>query len=144
MTVRRAIPSDLDALVRLGELYCLADEAEWRPERARRGFAGLLTDDTHGVVLVSEIDVAVVGYAVLTWGWSIECGGRESLLDEMFIEHPGQGLGSELLEAVVEAAQQHGAARVFLETEASNESAREFWLKRGFEIEDSVWLQRRW
>jgi hypothetical protein len=31
---------------------------------------------------------------------------------------------------------------VFLETEAANESARGFWLKRGFDVEDSVWLQR--
>lgn len=142
MSVRRAIASDIDALVRLGQLYCAADKVEWIPERARRGFLGLLSDDTNGVVLVSEQHGAVVGYAVLTWGWSIECGGRESLLDEMFIEHPGRGLGSELLEAVVVAAQRHGAARVFLETEAGNESAREFWLKRGFELEDSVWLQR--
>ncbi|NBO46657.1 MAG: GNAT family N-acetyltransferase [Actinobacteria bacterium] len=142
MSVRRATTADLDALVRLGELYCIADNAEWQPDRARRGFAGLLDDDTHGVVLVTDNDGDVCGYAVLTWGWSIECGGRESLLDEMFIEHPGQGLGSELLEAVIATAAEHGAARVFLETEAGNESARDFWLKRGFELEDSVWLQR--
>ncbi|MBU6213366.1 MAG: GNAT family N-acetyltransferase [Actinomycetales bacterium] len=144
MSVRRAVPGDIDELTRLGELYCAADHAQWVPERARRGFEGLLGDDTHGVVLVSEHHGAVVGYAVLTWGWSIECGGRESLLDEMFIELPGQGLGSELLEAVVAAAKEHGAARVFLETEAANAEARDFWLARGFEIEDSVWLQSRW
>lgn len=143
MSVRRAHVRDLEALMRLGERYCAADDAVWVPDRARRGFTGLLAADTHGVVLVCEDQGAVVGYAVLTWGWSIECGGRESLLDEMYIDQPGRGLGSELLEAVADAAQRHGAARVFLETEASNDAARSFWLKRGFEIEDSVWLQRR-
>ena len=144
MSVRRAQESDLDALMRLGQRYCAADRAAWVPERARLGFLGLLHDDDNGVVLVCEAADEVIGYAVLTWGWSIECGGRESLLDEMYVDEPGQGYGSELLEAVVAAAKEHGAARVFLETEAANADARDFWLKRGFEIEDSVWLQRRW
>ena len=128
----------------LGEKYCVADHATWVPDRARRGFEGLLGSDAHGVVLVVDVEGTVIGYAVLTWGWSIECGGRESLLDEMYIDQPGHGYGSALLEAVVISAQEHGAARVFLETEAGNDAARDFWLARGFEIEDSVWLQRRW
>lgn len=144
MSVRRAQERDLDALMRLGQRYCAADRAPWVPERARAGFLGLLRDDDNGVVLVCEVAGDVIGYAVLTWGWSIECGGRESLLDEMYIDAPGRGHGSELLEAVVDAAKSHGAARVFLETEAANTEARQFWLKRGFEVEDSIWLQRRW
>ncbi|MEY5145280.1 MAG: hypothetical protein RL745_649 [Actinomycetota bacterium] len=140
--IRRAEIGDLASLIRLGALYCEADDAEWIPERAKSAFEPLLADDRHGTVLVVEVETSVAGYAVLTWGWSIEAGGREALLDEMYIEHPGGGLGSALIEAVMAAAKAAGAARVFLETEAANESARGFWLKRGFDVEDSVWLQR--
>lgn len=142
--VRQGVPADLDALMRLGERYCAADHADWVPERARAAFEPLLDDDRHGVVLVVDLGGEVIGYAVLTWGWSIEAGGRESLLDEMYVDLQGRGHGSALIEAVAATAQQHGAVRVFLETEAANAAARDFWLKRGFELEDSIWLQRRW
>ncbi|NDB18580.1 MAG: GNAT family N-acetyltransferase [Actinobacteria bacterium] len=142
--IRRAVPSDLEQLLILGERYCAADRAAWLPQRARAGFKPLLRDDTHGIVLVVEATDALIGYAVLTWGWSIEAGGRESLLDEMYIDQPSRGYGSLLIEEVVAAAQAHGAVRVFLETEGVNSAARRFWLKRGFELEDSIWLQRRW
>ena len=142
--IRRAVVADLAELLRLGERYCAADQAQWLPQRARQGFEPLLRDDTHGVVLAVDIDGTLIGYAVLTWGWSIEAGGRESLLDEMYIDQPGRGYGSLLIEEVVAVAKAHGAVRVFLETESANTAARDFWLARGFELEDSIWLQRRW
>lgn len=142
--IRRAVPGDIDDLLRLGERYCAADGAAWLPQRARAAFEPLLRDDAHGVVLVATVGTSTIGYAVLTWGWSIEAGGRESLLDEMYIDLPGRGYGSQLIEEVVAVAREHGAVRVFLETEAANDAAREFWLARGFELEDSIWLQRRW
>jgi len=141
--IRPALLSDLPELLTLGEKYCDADNAPWDAQRARRAFAPLLMDDIHGVVLVVQADQRLVGYAVVTWGWSIEAGGREALLDEMYVDQPGLGHGSALVEAVMAAAETVGASRVFLETEASSESAREFWLRRGFVVEDSVWLQRR-
>ena len=142
VTIRSAVPSDISALISLAERYCIADNAEWNHDRAHQAFEPLLQDARHGVVLVLERKDTLFGYAVLTWGWSIEAGGRESLLDEMYVDEPGHGYGSTLLEAVVETARQHGAVRVFLETESANENARTFWLHRGFELEDSVWLQR--
>lgn len=143
MLIRNAVLADLPRLLDLGEQYCAADGAEWLPQRAEAGFAGLLDAPEHGIVLVAEVEDQLIGYAVVTWGWSIEAGGREALLDEMFVNAPSHGYGSALIEAVMVAAAEAGAARVFLETEANNHLAREFWLRRGFAIEESVWLQRR-
>ena len=134
---------DLAALIDLGERYCVADGAQRDSDRAEAAFTPLLVDDRHGVVLVVEVDERVIGYAVLTWGWSIEAGGREALIDEMYVDRPGRGYGSLLIEAVMDSAAAAGAARVFLETESANAEARTFWLTRGFELEDSIWLQRR-
>ena len=36
-----------------------------------------------------------------------------------------------------------GATRIFLETEAPNDSVRRFYRRHGFVDEESVWLQRR-
>ena len=82
------------------------------------------------------------GYAVVTWGWSLEAGGREALLDELYVRDRNQGAGALLLEAAAVGSSAAGAARLFLETEAANEAVRRFYARHGFAAEDSVWMQR--
>ena len=141
-SIRRAVASDLDALVRLGEAYCAADRHEFDETRVRSALIPLLVDDAYGVVLIAEADSVAIGYAVVTWGYSIESGGIESLLDEIYVAEPGRGIGSGLLEACLHAARDHGARTMFLETEAHNEGARRLYARHGFVIEDSVWMGR--
>ena len=102
----------------------------------------ILGDSTLGAILVPENRC---GYLVLTNGWSIESGGLELLLDELYIE-PGfrnQGFGSALVSAAIELGKELGAKAIFLETEAGNPGARELYLRQGFALEDSSWLTRR-
>ena len=142
MIVRRARIDDLSLLVELACLYSATSGDDSDPLRVERAFAPLLIDDTHGVVLVAEDDEGVCAYAALTWGWSLEAGGAEALLDEFYVRDGGKGIGTSLLEAVMATASARGVARVFLETEAHNVQGRRFWMARGFQVEDSVWLQR--
>ncbi len=79
-------------------------------------------------------------YAVLTWGWSIEAGGSEAVLDEIFVAERGNGLGSELIEHVIADGRRRGLARIFLETEAHNDRVRRFYERHGFRTDDSIWL----
>lgn len=137
--VRRAGPEDLDLLVELHRRFCAADDHEFDPARAKAAFAPLLADDRHGVVSVVD-DPA--GYGIVTWGWSIEAGGAEAVLDEIYVDEPGQGIGADLLEALVDACREHGMARIFLETETANERARRFYARHGFETDDSIWMSR--
>jgi GNAT superfamily N-acetyltransferase len=48
----------------------------------------------------------IAGYLVITWGWGIESGGREALIDEIYVtpEYRGQGLASALIYASLEKA----------------------------------------
>ena len=113
--------------------------------RVLAGLRPLLVDDRHGQVwLIRDSGGDVAGYAVVTWGWSLESGGRECLLDEIFVRAPGTGLGGKALEAIVEAAGAAGASAMFLETEAHNERARTFYRRGGFAVEDSIWMSRSW
>lgn len=88
--VRRATPAHLASLLdMIGEFYA-EDGHEYDEGRIRAALDPLLADDAHGQVWVlhrSVDDLAsdLLGYAVLTWGWSLESGGREGLLDEFFV-----------------------------------------------------------
>lgn len=140
LAVRTGTADDLEVLLVLGRRYCEADGHEFDEARARRAFAGLLAQPRWGTVLLAELDGTVVGYAVVTVGYSIESGGVEALLDEVYLDIRSQGLGSILLDHVLAEARRRGAQRLFLETEAPNERARAFYRRHGFHQDDSIWL----
>jgi GNAT superfamily N-acetyltransferase len=137
INVRLAELGDLDTLVELHREFCVLDGHPFDLDRARSAFTPLLADDTHGVVWI--VDPAR-GYAVLTWGWSIEAGGSEAVLDEVFVVERGQGLGSQLIEHVIDDGRRRGIARIVLETEAHNEPGRRLYERHGFRADDSIWL----
>ena len=140
--IRRSRASDLDALVELGAEYCAADGHAFDEPTVRAGFAGVVSDDTRGIVLVAEVDRAVVGYAVVSWGWSIEIGGLDVVLDEIYVRPKGLGIGGELFAVAEAACRDVGAKRVFLETEPHNERARRWYASFGYETEPSIWMSK--
>ncbi len=136
-TIRRAGPDDLETVLALHEQFCAVDHHPFDAVRATAGFAPLLGDDRHGVVWITER-----AYAVVTWGWSIEAGGAEGLLDEIYVDDRGRGTGTALIGHLLADAKARGLARVFLETESSNERVRALYARLGFVVDDSVWMSR--
>lgn len=137
--IRRAAPPDIDLLVELHRDFCAADDHPFDATRARRAFVPLLDSDTHGVVWLVDEPAA---YAVVTWGWSIEAGGAEAVLDEIFVSRRDAGVGSTLIERLVDDTRRRGAARIFLETERHNERVRALYRRHGFVEDDSIWMSR--
>jgi len=135
--IRRAGPNDVGTLVELHRAFCAADDHPFDAVRAEGAFAPLLDDDTHGVVWLVDDPRA---YAVLTWGWSIEAGGPEAVLDEVFSSQRGMGVGRALIDHLIADARRRGIVRIFLETERHNERARELYRRHGFVADDSIWM----
>lgn len=132
----------LDALVDLHASY-RAEEGLPANARAREALEPLLRDRSRGMVLVAGEARDALGYAVLTWGWGLESGGREGLLDEVYVapERRGQGIGGRLVDRVIEAARSAHCRTLFVETERANESARRLYARHGLAEEDSVWMR---
>jgi GNAT superfamily N-acetyltransferase len=140
VAVRRAEPSDLEVLVQLAAEYCAADGHDFVESTVRSGFEPMLGNDDHGTVwMIDETD----GYAVVTWGWSIEIGGFEVVFDELYVRTSGRGRGSAALAVVIDDCRRRGARRIFLETERPNESARRLYARHGFTVDDSIWMSLR-
>ena len=135
--IRRARPDDLDRIVAMHRTFCELDHHPFDDARARAAFVPLLTDDTHGVVWVTDRPES---YAVLTWGWSIEIGGLDVVLDEIFVSERGRGHGSSLIEHLVADAEQRNVTRIFLETESHNDRVRRLYERHGFVVDDSIWM----
>lgn len=127
-------------MMTLSEEFCLIDGHPFDRERVTRALRPLLADDTMGEVWVVSDDGGLQGYAVITWGYSLESGGRDALLDEMYVREPGSGTGSVLLERVIARVREQGLTTMFLETEMENAAARRFYSRHGFSVDDSVWM----
>ena len=136
-SIRRAISTDLATLVDLHRQFCVVDGHPFNEARATAAFGPLLEDDRWGVVWIFD-DSA--GYAVVVWGWSIEAGGFEAVLDEIFVVRRGEGTGAALIEHVLAQGRTSGLARIFLETESRNDRVRPFYARHGFTTDDSIWM----
>lgn len=142
MVITRARATHLEALIDLSRCYCEHDRHAFDEDRTRAGLSPLLESDRHGVVWLIGPESEPAGYAVVTWGWSVEGGGPEALLDEVYVHHRGRGLGSAAVAAILDDCRDRGMLRVFLETEAHNERARRLYTRLGFVTEASVWMSK--
>jgi GNAT superfamily N-acetyltransferase len=140
--IRRATTDDRDQLYGLVERFYRVDGHEFDLARVEAGLAPLLRDDQHGQVWVASDGQRLTGYVVVTWSWSLESGGRDCILDELYVERRGDGLGAALLQRAMNEARTAGASAMFLETEAPNDRARRFYGRHGFSADDSMWMSR--
>ncbi|MGB1724030.1 MAG: GNAT family N-acetyltransferase [Ilumatobacteraceae bacterium] len=138
--IRLAQPADRAAVLGLMEDFCGVEGKRFDVAIARAGLDPLLESDRYGAVLVAVEDGVVSAYAVVCWSWSVEIGGAEACLDEIYVTRRGGGVGSALIDAVRELCLERGMRRIFLETEAPNDAARRLYARHGFTAEDSIWM----
>lgn len=144
MIIRIANSQDEAAILALLRQYCDEVETPWSDEHLLAGLRPLLIENHHGVVLVAQQE-EIIAYSILTWGWGIESGGQEALVDEMFVkaEQRNQGIGETLLRKTLDRAKEQGVKVVFLETERENPRSRDLYKRIGFSEESSVWMSIR-
>jgi GNAT superfamily N-acetyltransferase len=137
---RLATPADLDELIDLVREFCEVDRHDFDDSRVRDALIPLLESDRQGLVWL--VGRPAEGYAVVTWGYSLESGGADALLDEIYLRERGNGRGSDLLRHILQDLESRGLKRIFLETERHNEAVRRFYARHGFDEESSIWMSR--
>jgi GNAT superfamily N-acetyltransferase len=152
VTISRATRADLDQLVALGCAFI--DEhghdgddpreasSDADAERVRAGMAPLLDDDRLGLVLVAHRGPSIIGYAVVCWSWSVEIGGFEVVLDEVYTTERNAGIGSRLIGEIERECRNRGVRRIFLETERRNHRVRQLYARLGYTEDDSIWMSK--
>jgi diamine N-acetyltransferase len=143
--VRAARRSDLGALLEMMGADYRESGYPFDGERAAACFLQLLESPALGAVWVAEQEGAPVGYVVLTLGFSLEYGGRDAFVDDLFVraEHRRLGLGRTLLDAALAGARAAGVRAVHLEVERSNPGARSLYEATGFADNDRRLLTLR-
>ena len=75
-----------------------------------------------------------IGYLVVTLGYSIEHGGRDGFVDDLYLvpSARGRGLGAAVLDFALEQARLLGILTLHLEVDPANERATLLYRSRGF------------
>jgi ribosomal protein S18 acetylase RimI-like enzyme len=130
---RVAVEADADELLRMMAPFNHEEGIPFSVEKFRQPLLKLLRDDQLGAVLVFEAD-ALVGYAVVTWGYDLEFGGRDAFLTEFWIEprSRGAGLGRKALKFAEEFAKAQGAHALHLGVRHDNAPATRLYESSGF------------
>lgn len=140
--VRAAQPEDISQLVALmTEFYGEADYP-LPAGPATRAFARLLGDAGLGRVWLVEVDAEAVGYVVLTVCFSMEYGGLQGFVDDLFVRqsHRGSGLATAALAEVRRECVTRGVRALHVEVGPDNETAQRVYRRSGFEDAGRVLL----
>lgn len=133
--IRAATPSDVDALCALLSIL-FQQEREFAPDvdAQRRGLMTIVDDPAVGLILLAEKESTALGMVNLLFTVSTALGARVALLEDMVVSPSarGAGLGSQLLEAALEAARAAGCRRITLLTDHDNQAAMRFYSRHGF------------
>jgi ribosomal protein S18 acetylase RimI-like enzyme len=98
-----------------------------------------------GRVLEIVADGSPVGYAVLALGFSLEFGGRNAFLDELYVDPAwrGRGIGTIALRLLQEASRELGARSLALEVGLDNPGAERLYRGEGFTSNGRQLMTRR-
>ena len=149
---RPARPDDSPAVARLRAALCEEDGlGPFDEPRTLTALGRLVGDPEAGEVWVATAGAApgpgpegggggpvgrdpIVAYLVLCWGYSLEFGGRDAFVDELYAIPGvrGQGIGTRLLDLAEDRCRARGVTALHLEVERANTRAQDLYRRHGY------------
>ncbi len=135
ITARPARNEDIPTILRFAHENYVFHEIPFDEAVCRAALEELVRGDDWGRVLVAWAGDQPIGYAVFAFCFSLEFGGREAFLDEIYVapDHREQGLGGRFLDLVEMEARSLGLRAIHLEVERGNRRAQRMYASRGYE-----------
>ena len=143
--LRESRADDAGALVPMIERYFAHDHIPFDPQTVHRGLAQLLDDPRLGRAWIFEEEGVALGYAIVTFGFDLEMGGRFALLTDLYLEpsRRGQGHGMQTLAELERRLVDLGVVTFELTVEQNNRHAQALYRKAGFSARDRIPMTKR-
>ena len=110
-TIRNAEAADVERMMPLVRGFYVYEKLVLDEGRYRELALELIANENLGRLLVIETENELIGYAVIGFGFSLEFGGRDALLDEFYLleTRRGQGIGTQLISVMEEFVARKGS-----------------------------------
>lgn len=135
-------PDDLERLMPLTAAFSAEMGIEIDEDHRRAAVAPLLEGSPHGAVYLIGPQKAPVGYIILSFGWSLEFGGMDGFVDELYIRPAvrGRGMATDVLYSLPRALRDAGLKALHLEVRREDKAAQRLYRKARFELRDGFSL----
>ena len=143
--LRLARPEDLDRLMGLVAAFHAEMGIEQDADQRREALIPLLQGIPHGCIYLIGPSRAPLGYIIQTFGWSVEFGGMDGFVDEIYIRPAirGRGIATEVLLDLPKALAGAGLTALHLEVDRTDEAAHKLYLRTGFKLRDRYALMSK-
>lgn len=133
-----ASPEDLPRLLPLVAAFHEHQGFNTSPEHQHNAIVPLLEGSPHGAIWLIGPRRAPVGYVVVSFGWSVEYGGMDAIVDEIFVRSAvsKRGMGSDALNGLSKALKEGGIKALHLEADQGNETLKRFYQRCKFETRE--------
>lgn len=136
--------TDIDLLIEMMQEFYVHEHLKFDEQVARKSLDEILNNDTLGMIHLIYCGEDVVGYVVLTFGYSLEFHGRDAFVDELYLreKYRRQGLGKQSLQLCESICEQRGIKALHLEVEKTNTIAQSVYRKAGYKDHDRYLLTK--
>ncbi len=140
-----ASTSDLDRLCALVTASHTEVGLTSTDEARHAALAPLLEGIPHGAAYLIGPSRAPMGYVIVTFGWSLEFGGMEGFVDEIYLRPAvrGRGIAGEILISLPKALAEAGVKVLHLRVERTNDIAQRLYTRAGFKAREGFLLMSK-
>lgn len=144
LTLQPVTQDDVEPLLAMARAFH-AEDGHALSDAGARAVHAVCAGDPMAAAWFLCADGARVGYAVLTFGFSIEHGGRDGFIDDLYLlpQARGRGLGTAAMAMLEEVAAARGVQALHLEVARDNPRAEALYRRRGYGITDRKLMSKR-
>ncbi|MAE89873.1 MAG: GNAT family N-acetyltransferase [Pelagibaca sp.] len=127
-------PDDLARLMPLVAAFHAEQAYGTDAQHVQAALVPILEGQPHGAIWLIGPRKSPVGYVVVSFGWSIEFGGLDARVDELYIRPAvrRRGMGGEALHALSNGLRDSGVAALHLEIDRDDERLQGFYRRARF------------
>ena len=140
-----ATPQDLPRLLPLVIAFHAEFGIEMTEEHRHEALVPLLEGSPYGAVWMMGPTLAPIGYIILTFGWSVEFGGMDGFVDEIYVRPAvrGRGIATEVLEQLPKTLAGSGLRALHLEVDRTDDKTVSLYRRQGFQPRPAYMLMSR-
>lgn len=131
-------PDDLGALTSLARTFHTEEGADMTDDDRDAGLRPLVEGIPHGAAYLIGPARAPIGYIVVTFAWSVQRGGMEGYIDEIYLRPAvrSRGIATEVVQTLGKVLSGAGVTTLHVRVDLQNEKARRLYARNGFEPDD--------
>ncbi len=132
---RVAAIADLTILLKLVQEFHETERLPFDETIDCEVLTNFLVDPALGRLWLIQLESDVIGYILITFGYSLEYRGRDVFIDEFYLRplYRQQGIGTQTLTFVEDACQRLGVQALHLEADFANPDAQRLYHKTGYQ-----------